>query len=263
MWGTIIGDIVGSRFEFDNHKSKNFDLLDKDYSFFTDDTVMTAAVAEALIMAKKKKGDLGAYAAKCLRRWGNKYPFMDYGISFEKWLFNRNAAAYNSWGNGAAMRVSPCGLAAGSLEEAMILSRRVTEITHNHPEGLKGAEAVAVAVYLAKVGKNKEQIRNYVAQNYYEINFRLDDIRESYGFDESCQGSVPQALAAFFEAKDFDDSIRNAISVGGDSDTIAAIAGGVAEAYYGVPETIRNEVVGYLDQDLLEVIKKFYECFAT
>ena len=161
------------------------------------------------------------------------------------------------------MRVSPCGLAAGSLEEAMILSRRVTEITHNHPEGLKGAEAVAVAVYLAKVGKNKEQIRNYVAQNYYEINFRLDDIRESYGFDESCQGSVPQALAAFFEAKDFEDSIRNAISVGGDSDTIAAIAGGVAEAYYGVPETIRNEVVGYLDQDLLEVIKKFYECFAT
>lgn len=256
MIGAIIGDIAGSRFEHHNIKTKDFELLMRD-CHFTDDTVMSLAVCEALMSCKSNHSDLSEQTIACMQEIGNKYPHAGYGGSFRHWLRTKNPQPYNSWGNGSAMRVSGCGYAAESIEEAIQFSRMVTDVTHNHPEGIKGAEATAVAVYLARTGKNILEIRDYINKHYYPINFTLDSIRDDYTFDVSCQGSVPQALEAFFESRSFEDAIRNAISIGGDSDTIAAITGSIAEAYYGVPTSIRKHALTFLDERLLNILVEF------
>lgn len=256
MLGAIIGDIVGSRFEWHNIKTKDFEFL-SGRCHFTDDSVMTIAVAKAILESKKDLSILGDKTVEWMQKLGQRYPNAGYGGRFREWLYEINPEPYNSWGNGSAMRVSACGFAAESLEEAIALSRAVTEVTHNHPEGIKGAEATAAAIYMAKTGSTIPEIKDYILKNYYNINFTLDEIRDTYSFDVSCQGSVPQALEAFFESKDFEDAIRNAISIGGDSDTLAAITGGIAEAYYGIPEEIREKAEGYLDEELRGMVKEF------
>ena len=247
MIGAIVGDVVGSRYEWEYFKSKDFDLFDPGKCSFTDDSVMTIAVAAALADWKKNGGNLSALATKRMQEFGRRFPYAGYGGRFDEWLNAETPQPYNSWGNGSAMRVSACGWAAGSVEEAVALSDTVTAVTHNHPEGLKGAAATAVCVYLARTGTPKDEIRRHVEENYYKIDFILDEIRPTYDFDVSCQGSVPQALESFFESTSFEDAIRNAISIGGDSDTIGAIAGAVAGAYYGVPDDIRQITMYYLD----------------
>ena len=256
MIGAIIGDISGSRFEWHNIKTKEFELFTH-RCHFTDDTVMTLAVCDALLRSDGKREELSAQTVRSMQSIGRIYPRCGFGGRFRNWIFERYPRPYNSWGNGAAMRISGCGYVGSSLEEVKTVSRIVTEVTHNHPEGLKGAEATAVAVYLARTGKTISEIRKYVTENYYPLNFTLDDIRDEYTFDVSSQGSVPQALEAFFESVSFEDAIRNAISIGGDSDTIAAITGGIAEAYYGVPEDIRKAATKFLDVLLLRVLEDF------
>ena len=256
MLGAIIGDIVGSRFEWHNIKSKEFEFLTYKCSP-TDDSIMTLALAQAILVSKPDYSDLSQNAVECMQRVGRNYPDCGYGGKFRRWIFSSNPQPYNSFGNGAAMRVSPAGFAATSLEEAKVLAQKVTEVTHNHPEGLKGAEATAVAIYMARTGSSILEIRDYIDQNYYPMNFALDGIRKDYHFDVTCQGSVPQALMAFFESTGFEDAIRNAISIGGDSDTIAAICGGIAEAYYGIPSDIRKHALTFLDERLLQILVAF------
>ena len=262
MIGAIIGDIVGSRFEFNNIKTKSFYMFTP-FCFFTDDTVMTLAVAEAVMNSYGDYEMLANQTVNSMQGLGQRFPHASYGHHFRDWLFSDSPQPYNSFGNGAAMRVSACGFAATSLEDARHLAYNVTYVTHNHYEGIKGAEAVASAIFLARSGRSKEEIRAYIEEHYYQIDFTLDEIRPFYDFDESCQGTVPQALEAFFEATDFEDAIRNAISIGGDSDTLAAITGSVAEAYYGVPEQIRKEALSYLEPELLSVLNAFEECFGS
>ena len=256
MLGAIIGDIAGSRFEWHNLKSKDFDLLTH-RCHPTDDSVMTLAVAEAIMRSKEKNTDLSREAVFSMQRFGRLYPDAGYGGMFSRWIRQRNPEPYNSFGNGAAMRVSPCGFAASSLSEAISLARIVTDVTHNHPEGLKAAEAVSVAIFMERQGNSLLEIRDYIEKNYYKIDFTLDEIRADYSFDVTCQGSVPQAFEAFFESTDFEDAIRNAISIGGDSDTIAAITGGMAEAYYGIPDELRKHALTYLDGTQLKVLNAF------
>lgn len=256
MLGAIIGDIAGSRFEWANHKSKEFDLLTYKCSP-TDDSIMTLALARAILDSKPDYSDLSGNAVKCMQALGRKYPDCGFGGHFYQWLFSSNPQPYNSFGNGAAMRVSPAGFAANSLDEAKLIARKITEVTHNHPEGLKAAEAVAVAIYMARKGSSMLEIRDVITRDYYPLGFTLDDIRSIYRFDVSCQGSVPQAFEAFFESTDFEDAIRNAISIGGDSDTIAAICGGIAEAYYGIPSNLRKHALTFLDKDQLQILVDF------
>jgi type I restriction enzyme M protein len=256
MLGAIIGDIVGSRFEWNNNRSKQFDFLTYKCSV-TDDSIMTLATAKALLESKADYSDLSENAVKYMQDIGRNYPNCGYGAKFREWIFSDNPRPYGSYGNGAAMRVSACGFVANSIEEAKQLSKAVTEVTHNHAEGLKGAEATAVAIFLARSGKNLLEIRDYITRNYYKLNFTLDGIRDSYEFNESCQDTVPQALQAFFESKNFEDAIRNAISIGGDSDTIAAITGSIAEAYYGIPTEIRKHALTFLDERLLKILVEF------
>lgn len=255
MLGAIIGDIVGSRFEWNNIKTKQFTLLTHE-CFFTDDTVMSLAVAKAILESGSIE-KLGDNAVRYMREVGQPYPDCGYGGSFYHWMYSAKPKPYNSFGNGAAMRVSACGFAASSVEEAVAMSKAVTEVTHNHPEGLKGAEAVTVALYMARTGKSILEIRDYMDHHYYPMNFTLDGIRDAYTFNETCQNTVPQALMAFFESVSFEDAIRNAISIGGDSDTLAAITGGIAEAYYGIPETIRKHALTFLDERLLKILNAF------
>ena len=256
MLGAIIGDIVGSRFEWNNYRAKDFEFLT--YKCFpTDDSIMSLALAQAVIISKPDHTDLKDNAVECMQRIGRNYPDCGYGGSFYNWIFSENPKPYNSFGNGAAMRVSAVGFAANSLEEVKEMSRLITEVTHNHPEGIKGAEATAVAIYMARMGSSIFEIRDYIDKNYYLMNFTLDSIRDTYQFNETCQDTVPQALMAFFESTGFEDAIRNAISIGGDSDTVAAICGGVAEAYYGIPADIRKHALTFLDEDLLKVLTVF------
>lgn len=257
MLGAMIGDIAGSRFERFNIKSKEFDLFVNMRCHPTDDSIMSLAVAKAILSCRGEYSSLEAKAVECMQELGRQYPNAGYGGRFYRWLFDDAPQPYNSWGNGAAMRVSACGFAAGSIEEAIDLSAKVTGVTHNHPEGMKGAEAAAVAVYMAKNGSSMADIREYINKHYYAIGFTLDDIRDDYGFDVSCQGSVPQALEAFFESTDFEDAVRNAISIGGDSDTIAAITGGIAEAYYGIPSRLRKHALTFLDDTQLGILNEF------
>lgn len=256
MIGAIIGDIAGSRFEWHNNKSKDFELFHKSCRF-TDDSVMSLAICDALLNANDNNSDLSDETVRSMQKLGNSYPRAGYGGAFRKWLNLDNPQPYNSWGNGAGMRVSGCGYAGNTLDEVRALSKAVTEVTHNHPEGLKGAEAVAVAVFLARTGKSITEIKNYITENYYPLDFTLDEIRDDYTFDVSCQGSVPQALEAFFESTGFEDAIRNAVSIGGDTDTIAAMAGSIAGAYYGVPDEVREGALNYLTDDLKDILLRF------
>ena len=255
MIGAVIGDIAGSKYELHNHRSKRFEFLADD-CFFTDDTVMTLAVCRALLETKDPSL-LGGAAVRSMREIGRQYPHCGYGGAFRAWLFSDDPMPYGSWGNGAAMRVGGCGIAASSLPEAKSLSAAVTGVTHNHPEGLKGAEAVAAAVFLAKNGTPKKEIRALITEQYYPLEFTIGEIRETYCFSESCQGTVPEALEAFFESENFEDAVRTAVSVGGDSDTLAAITGGIAEAYYGVPETLRRRALSFLDERLARILFSF------
>lgn len=256
MLGAIIGDIVGSRFEWNNHRDKDFELFTNG-CFPTDDSIMSLAIARAIIVSKPDFSDLSDNAVKCMQSIGRNYPDCGYGGRFYGWMFSDDPRPYNSYGNGSAMRVSAAGFVARSLEEAKLLSKLVTEVTHNHPEGIKGAEATAVAIYMAKTGSSIFEIKDYINENYYPMNFTLDEIRDTYRFNETCQDTVPQALQAFFESSGFEDAIRNAISIGGDSDTLAAICGSVAEAYYGIPDDIRKQALTFLDKDLLKLLTLF------
>lgn len=254
MWGAIVGDIVGSRFEHRNCRRKDFALFSVN-SFFTDDTLMTLAVAKALCKCGRAQ-DIALYneTIRCMRKMGAKYPHAGWGLSFARWLKAKEPQPYQSFGNGAAMRVSPVGEYARSEEEVKRLSRIVTSVTHDHPEGIKGAECAAMCVWLAKNGASKEEIYRRAKEYYPEIgSYTCAQLSETYTFDISCQGTVPQALTCFFEGNDFEDTIRNAIFIGGDSDTVAAIAGGVAGAFFGVPQALVDVAKLYLDDDLLRL----------
>lgn len=218
---------------------------------------MTLAIAKAILHSKSDYSDLSSLSIKYMQEVGKNYPSCGYGGSFGLWVFSNNPKPYNSFGNGAAMRVSPVGFVAKSLDQAISLSKKVTEVTHNHPEGIKGAEATAFAIYLARNGYNINDIKNYIDKHYYKMNFTLDEIRDTYKFNETCQDTVPQAIMAFLESTSFEDAIRNAISIGGDSDTLAAITGGIAEACYGIPKEIRNKALTYLDKRLLNILLDF------
>lgn len=258
MLGAIIGDISGSRFEWKQHKSKEFELLTQLGGCEpTDDSIMTIAIANAILACAGDYSNLGQHAIMQMQKLGRKYPHAGYGGSFRGWISSNTPSPYNSFGNGSAMRVSPCAYAANSLEETISLSRAVTEVTHNHPEGIKGAEAVAVAIYMALEGKSILEIRDYIDKHYYPMNFTLDSIRDDYSFDVTCQGSVPQAIMAFLESSDFEDAVRNAISLGGDADTQAAIAGSIAEAYYGIPSDMRKLALTFLDETMITTLNKF------
>ncbi len=259
MIGAILGDIIGSRFEFHNYMGKDFELLTPRCEF-TDDTVMTCAVAQALMDSKEDFSDLSEKTVAAMQRIGRQYPNCGYGARFIHWMFTDDPQPYNSCGNGSAMRVSPVGFVARDVEEAKHLSAAVTCISHDHPEGMKSAEAIAVAIVMARQGKSKEEIRTEM-EKYYDLSTSVDAYRKEWGGHgkEICQFSVPQALACFFEGNSYEDVIRNCISIGGDSDTIGAIAGGIAEAFYGVPEHYVEMARGYLDTRLLQILDEFEE----
>lgn len=262
MIGAIAGDIIGSYFEWHNIKKKQFEIIHPK-SHFTDDSVMTLAVAKALLDCDGDYLQLSDKAVQCMRELGARYPDCGFGGNFARWLVSEDPQPYNSYGNGSAMRVSACGWVAQSLDQAKDLSYRVTAVTHDHPEGLKGAEATAVAIYMAKTGASKQQIRDVIANNYYPMDFTLDEIRPSYYYNISCQKSVPQAIEAFLEARDFEDAVRNAVSLGGDSDTLGAIAGSIAEAYFGVPRLLRELTLKYLDDYLRDILQRFEKFFPS
>lgn len=254
--GAILGDVIGSRFEFHNHKSKEFDLFTL-RNTFTDDSLMTIAVAKALCETKNGSDEeIKTATIRWMREIANLCPDVSWGTSFRHWLFV-DPTPYNSYGNGAAMRVSFVGWIAKDEEEVKRLSGLVTEISHNHPEGLKGAEAVAMAIYLAQNGASMFQIKRRMLTYYPEIKgMTYASLVESYGWDETCQGTLPAALVCFFESKDFEDAIRNAISIGGDSDTVAAIVGSIAEAYYGgIPQGWKQMAKMYCDNELWDIIE--------
>lgn len=267
MWGAIIGDLAGSYYEINNIKTKKFKFLENHKCKFTDDTIMTLAVAKSLLEFDGNFEILKDKVIQNMVHLGRKYSQCGFGNEFFKWIIKEDHAPYNSFGNGAAMRIGCCGIVAESLEQVKELSKIITSVSHNHSEGIKGAEAVSVAVYLAKIGKTKEEIKEYIINNYYDINFTLDEIRNNYSFDISCQGSVPQALESFFESNSFEDSIRNAISIGGDSDTIAAICGCIADVYYNIPIKIKNKALTFFDKnfdsELLDIIYKFETKYYT
>lgn len=260
MIGALYGDIVGSIYEWNNIKQKDFWLY-QSKMFFTDDTVMTLAVAKSLLEYKDKHGDLQDLVVKNMQYLGRKYPHAGYGERFQKWLWDDNPKPYESYGNGAAMRVSACGWVGKTLAEVKDLSYDVTAVTHNHPEGVNGAEAVAVAIFMARTGSSKEEIAEAIRDEYYPLDKTLDEIRPYYTYDVTCQGSVPQAIQAFLESTDFEDAIRNAVSLGGDSDTIAAITGSIAEAFYGVTKKQIEFVFSKLDDDLSKIHKDFQKFF--
>lgn len=256
MLGAILGDITGSRWEFNSIKTKDFPFL-SEHNFITDDSMMTLAIAKSFLECRPDYSNLSELVVKNMQYIGRKYPNGGYGGRFNVWLFEDNPQPYNSFGNGSAMRVSPCGIVGKSIEEVKDLSKRVTEVTHNHPEGIKGAEATAVAIFLAKIGKSQLEIKDYINDNYYPMNFTIDGIRDKYRFNEICQDTVPQAIMSFIESKDFEDCLRIAVSLGGDADTLAAIAGSIAEYHFGIPEEMRNQAIKYLPQELLQILKAF------
>lgn len=257
MIGAIIGDIVGSRFEFNNHLSKEFEFFHPNCEF-TDDTVMTCAVAQALMDSKPDYSDLSEKTVEAMQQIGRKFPNCGYGARFIHWMFSDDPQPYNSCGNGSAMRISAVGFAAKDINEAKKMSATVTEISHNHPEGMKGAEATAVAIVMARQGKSKEEIMAAM-EAYYVLDTSVKEYREKWRGHgkEICQVAVPQALVCFFEGESFEDVIRNCISIGGDSDTIAAIAGGIAEAYYGIPKEYEKQARRFLDTRLLKIVDEF------
>jgi ADP-ribosylglycohydrolase len=252
MLGAIAGDVIGSVYEGQPIKTTQFPLFSPG-STYTDDSVLTVAIADAVLN--------GIEYSAALKQWGCQYPNAGYGGKFYRWLFSPNSEPYNSWGNGAAMRVSPIGFANESQQDVLIQARKSAVVSHNHPEGIKGAQAVALAVYLARIGKSKAEIKKEIQIRFdYDLNRRLDEIRPQYYFDVSCQGSVPESIIAFLESYDYEDAVRKAISLGGDSDTMACIAGGIAQAFYKtIPEPIFSEVKSRLPAAFVEVIDAFNE----
>lgn len=283
MYGAFIGDIIGSKYEFDNIKTKSFPLFSQDCDY-TDDTIMTVAVAKAIVLSRAEQYKTGGNGkafqeilVETMQDFGRRFPHPKgaYGSNFSLWLQQKDPQPYNSFGNGSAMRVSPCALVAVTLEEAQALARASACVSHDHPEGVKGAEAVASAIFMAKVGKTKDEIKHYISEKYYSLNFTLDSIREMYGFDGSCQGSVPQAIVAFLESTDFEDAIRNIVSIGGDTDTTAAITGSIAWTYYAIQTgdyvgwvydrfdesmlNIKQQATTYLPEEFVDIAEEFHE----
>ncbi len=261
MYGAILGDIIGSPFEFDRgEKTKEFELFTKG-CHFTDDTVMTIAVAEALLRVGPEASvkTIEAAVVSSMVKWGHRYPDAGYGGRFNHWLYEKNPKPYNSFGNGSAMRVSAIGWLYDSLERTREVAGATARVSHNHPEGIKGAEATASAIYMARNGASKEEIKKYIEHEFhYNLNRTLDEIRPDYHMNETCQKTVPEAVIAFLEAEDFEDAIRNAVSLGGDTDTLAAITGGIAEAYFGIPAVLIVECRDRVNDDLMKaVFEKF------
>lgn len=254
MLGAIVGDIIGSAYEFKNTKRKEFHLFTPK-SKFTDDTVMTLAVARWLCDDKEHRKET---LVQHMQELGRRYPTAGYGGSFMRWLYNPEPQPYNSYGNGSAMRVSPVAFYAHSLQEALGLAKISAEVTHNHSEGIKGAQAIASSIYLARHGATKEEIKSYVEEQFhYDLSQQLDDIRPTYSYDMSCQHTVPQALLAFLEGANFEEVIRSAVSIGGDSDTIAAMAGGIAQAFYVIPKKLSSYCYALLTPELRGVLNDF------
>lgn len=257
--GGIIGDIAGSVYEFDNYRGKDFDLF-CDYHgrrcFPTDDSIMTLSICQALMDCDGEYRELPEKAVEAMQRVGRPYPYCGYGGRFYSWMYTDYPEPYYSFGNGAAMRISPVAYVADSIEQVRTLSEKVTRVSHDHPEGIKGAEATAVLTWMALDGWDKKYIRDK-ANEYYDLNFTIDMIRPSYQFNETCRDTVPEAIEAFLESTDFEDAIRTAISVGGDSDTLACITGSIAGAFYGVPEYLRQKAMSFLDTRLLNIYEEF------
>ena len=259
MYGAILGDIIGSPFEFDRgDKTKEFDLFTKGCDY-TDDSVMTIAVGEALLAVGPEATvkEIEEAVVTNMQDWGKRYPYAGYGGRFRYWLRERNPKPYGSYGNGSAMRVSAAGWLYDSMERTREVARATANVTHNHPEGIKGAEATAGAIYMARSGSSKEEIKEYIEREFhYNLDRTLDEIRPGYHMDETCQRTVPEAIIAFLESKDFEDAIRNAVSLGGDTDTLGAITGSIAEAFYGIPAVLlaecRNRIAEGLMTDVLD-----------
>ena len=272
LLGVAIGDLAGSRFEHHPHKSKDFELLvtgdfnaRKGYSvcnnelasYFTDDTIMTTAVTKALLDTCDNYKELQSQTIRCMKDFGYRYPSSGYGHRFKEWLNNPFATPYYSLGNGSAMRIAPVAYFAKDLDEVKKLSYIVTATTHNHPEGIKGAEAVASAIWLALHDASKEEIKQYIEDNYYSLDYDYNDLLENYSFDVTCQNSVPQSIYAFLISDDFEDAVRISVSMGGDADTMASITGAIAEAYYGVPEDLQKQCWEFLTPDIKYVLNNF------
>jgi ADP-ribosylglycohydrolase len=255
MLGAIAGDIIGSVFEYRPWKSTDFTLFTHQ-SFFTDDTVLTVAVADCILHKKTY--------AETFQEYGHKYPYAGYGRKFVNWLESYDFSPYGSYGNGSAMRVSPVGFAFNTMEDVLVEAKLSAEVTHNHTEGIKGAQAIAAAIFLARQEESKEKIRDYVESTFgYDLHQKLSVIRPDYRFNETCSGSVPQSIISFLESEDFESAIRNAVSLGGDADTMAYMAGGIAQAYYKtIPYEIVREVRNILDADLLNIIDEFIVRFS-
>ena len=259
MYGAVLGDMIGSPYEFDRGgKTKDFPLFSPE-SEFTDDSVMTFAVAEAL-MDTMGEGEEKVKEALVLsmQKWGQRYPRAGYGARFIHWLWARDPQPYGSYGNGSAMRVSSAGWLFDTLEETRRMARLTAEVSHNHPEGIKGAEATASAIFLARTGAGKKEIRDYTVREFgYDLSRTCDEIRPAYHHVESCQKTVPEAITAFMEGTDFEDVIRTAVSLGGDCDTLTCIAGSIAEALYGVPAWLKEECRRRLPADFCEILRRF------
>ena len=253
MLGAVIGDIAGSRFEFDNYRYTDFDIFSPD-SDFTDDTICTVAIADWVLQG------CNDHLASILQGWCRAYPCPKgaYGGRFSQWIEWKDPEPYNSWGNGSAMRVSAVGWAFATLEETLHFAEQSAAVTHNHPEGIKGAQAVAAAIFWARTGMGKAQIKENITRQFgYDLSQSCDQIRPHYHFNESCQETVPQAVTAFLESDDFEHAIRLAVSLGGDSDTLAAITGSIAEAYYGIPASMREHALAILPRCIAETLLTF------
>ena len=262
MYGAILGDIIGSRFEFDRGgKTKDFELLTIEDKY-TDDSVMTVAVAEALLGIPSNADDDAVRTSliKSMQKWGNRYPWAGYGQKFILWLGDKNPRPYNSWGNGSAMRVSSVGWLYNTLDETRRIARLSAEVSHNHPEGIKGAECTAAVIFLSRTGVTKEEIAEYIDREFgYDYSESLDEMRSRHRHVESCQDSLPKALRSFFDGESYEDVVRNAVSLGGDTDTLAAIAGAMAEAFFGMPDELKEETRNRVKEDMVEVLDRFDE----
>ena len=262
MYGAILGDMIGAPYEFDRgKKSKQFEMFN-DLVRYTDDSVMTIAVAEAILGLPKAADDdmVRAAMVRAMQAWGNRYPNAGYGCRFIGWLGKKDPQPYGSWGNGSAMRVSSVGWLFDTLEETRRYARLSADVTHNHPEGIKGAEATASAIFMARNDASKGEIRDYIVKEFhYDLSRTCDQIRPGYHHVESCMETVPEAITAFLEGESFEDVIRTAVSLGGDCDTLTCIAGGIAEAFYGVPDDMKAECRNRLVPDMLEVLDRFIE----
>lgn len=260
MIGAIAGDTIGSVYEFDSNNIKTTDFpLFRAGSAFTDDSIMTLAVAKALLESRGGTDEeIKTAVSAQMRAFGDAFPYAGYGGMFADWLYYKDMGPYNSFGNGSAMRVSAAGWVGTTMEEVLRLAELSACVTHNHPEGIKGAQATAAAIFMARKGESKDAVKNFIEDRFgYDLSATIDEIRPGYTMDETCQGTVPQAITAFLEGNGFEDVIRLAISIGGDSDTIGAIAGSIAEAAYGVPRDIRRKTEERLDNALLAVLRHF------